>query len=138
MSVSARMAKALNRMFSKTEKELKEIVGKKSGDTMEGTAARNELDRRWENREVKKDKKKLKELQAKDDRNPRTVDMDEIRDLMSEKEDFEFIGERFPKKNAAKKEMAKGGVVKKSAVKKPAVKPAVKKPAVKKPIKKGK
>ena len=139
MAVSARMAKVLNGMFSKTNKELDEIVSKKTGDSLEGMAARNEISRRMDNREVKQDKKKLKELMGKEERNPRSVDMDEIRKYMSEKEDFEFIGDRFPKKKPAKKEMAKGGVVKKAPAKKPVVKkPAVKKPAVKKPMKKGK
>ena len=133
MAVSAKMAKMLNSMFSKTNKELDEIASKKTGDSVEGMAARNEIDRRRNNKEVKKDKKTYEKLMEKETKNPRSVDLDEIRKLELEKEEFEFSGNRFPKK----KQMAKGGMAKKKAVaaKKPV---AVKKPAVKKPTKRGK
>lgn len=144
MALSARMAKTLNSMFSKTNKELNEIVSKKTGDSMEGMAARNEIARRMDNKEVKKDRETYEKLMEKERKNPRTVDIDEIRGLELYKDEFEFIGDRFPKKKQTKKpdqkEMAKGGVVKKMPAKKtPAKKPAVKKPAIKKaPVKKGK
>jgi hypothetical protein len=143
MAVSAKMAKMLNSMFSKTNKELDEIASKKTGDSMEGMAARNEIDRRRDNKEARSDQRMYGKLLEKEEKNPGSVSKDEFRGYATPEFEFEFFGERFPKKketkNPAKKEMAKGGMVKKAPVKKPAVKkPAVKKPAVKKPIKKGK
>ena len=44
----------LNALFRKTEKELRAIKEKKSADTAIGQQARNELDRRYENKMAKK------------------------------------------------------------------------------------
>jgi len=46
--------KNINALFNKTDKELREITSKKSGDTVIGQQARNELDRRYENKMAKK------------------------------------------------------------------------------------
>ena len=145
MAVSSKMAKMLNSMFSKTNKELDEIVGKKTGDSMEGIAARNEISRRSHNREIKQERNAEVRYSSSDlkkmfpgDKPPSKDELREFREILRsareselEKDEFEFIGDRFPKK----KEMAKGGMAKKKVA---AKKPAVKKPAVKKPIKKGK
>ena len=139
MAVSAKMAKMLNSMFSKTNKELDEIASKKTGDSVEGMAARNEIDRRRNNKEARSDQRMYGKLLEKEEKNPGSVSKYEFRGYSTPEEAFEFTGERFPKKketkNPAKKNMAKGGMVKKAPAKKSV---AVKKPAVKKPTKRGK
>lgn len=95
--------------FNKSAAELREIASKKSGDTKEGMAARNELTRREERREFKKG-------------NPTWKDETEA-------------DSRFPER----KYKSGGVVKKAPAKKVPTKKPAVKKPAIKKaPVKKGK
>lgn len=95
--------------FKKSAAELREISSKKSSDTKEGMAARNELSRREERQEFKKGNPTFKGETEEDSRAP---------------------GRRYKAGGVVKKAPAKKPVA--------AKKPAVKKPAVKKPTKKGK
>ena len=54
MGVSSRLLKAYDSMFKKSMKELNEIRDKTTGDSSVGMAARNEIDRRLENKAAKK------------------------------------------------------------------------------------
>jgi hypothetical protein len=92
MALSAKVLKSLNDMFKKTSKELEQIKDKRSEDTVDGMAARNELMRRQSNKETKK--------------------------YGTEKEPFE----PYKKGGMVKKPAAKKTVAKKTVAKKPAVK----------------
>ena len=102
MPISAKLAKSLDKMFNKTKKELEQIVDKKSEDTYEGMAARNELSRRNENKE-------------------------NLRGNLGPKEEFETV-EQYRKRNPTD-DFAKGGMAKKkpAAKKTPAKKTVAKK-----------
>lgn len=53
-SKSSRSDKIMDSMFDKTMKELNELRDKYSGDSLTGMSARNEIDRRLENKAAKK------------------------------------------------------------------------------------
>lgn len=64
MALSAKVTKSLNDMFKKTNKELEEIKNKRSEDTVDGMAARNESSRRRDNKETKKEGGKKEPFEA--------------------------------------------------------------------------